>query len=85
MTVGTLRTTLAMFALFFNLTMAFILLASGYYMGANSELIKLGGGFGLIAAFLAWYNAMAGIWNPENSFVTLPVVQFPWARMRRSH
>jgi uncharacterized protein len=82
MTVATLRTSLVMFALFFNLMTAFILLASGYYRGANVDLIKAGGVFGLVAAFLAWYKAMAHVWNPGNSFVTLPLGRFPWAERK---
>ena len=79
MTVGTLRTSVAMFSLFFSLTLAFILLATGYYYGGDSNLIKAGGVFGLMAAFLAWYNAMAQIWNVGNAFITLPLGRFPWA------
>jgi len=85
MTIGTVRTSLANFTLFFVLMIAFILLASGYYRGANEGLIKAGGWFGLGAAFLAWYNAMSQIWKIGNSFVMLPVIRFPWAEGRRGH
>merc|ERR1711939_994032 len=36
------------------------------------------GYFGLFAAFLAWYNALAGIADDSNSFFVIPVAHFPW-------
>lgn len=84
-TVGTIRTTFALFSLFFVLTIAFALLTTGYYkgvVGSAGDFIKAGGYFGLVAAFLAWYNAMAALWNFQNSWITLPVGRFPWAERR---
>jgi uncharacterized protein len=83
MLVATLRTHLALFALFGTLTMAFLFLAIGEYSGM---LIfhRMGGGFGLITALLAWYNAAAGIWNTKNSFIKLPLGEFPWAEKERT-
>jgi succinate-acetate transporter protein len=62
----TLRSTVAFFMLFFTLDLAFLFLSLGHLYsddkGANNvSLIKAGGYFGLFAAFLAWYNALAGI------------------------
>jgi succinate-acetate transporter protein len=61
----TLRSTVAFFLLFFFLDMAFLLLAIGYIIGGgaatNVNCIKAGGYFALFAAFMAWYNALAGI------------------------
>lgn len=63
----TLRSTIMFFMLFFTLDLAFLMLACGDYATNNgathaaSQLTKAGGGFGMIAAFLAWYNAFAGI------------------------
>ena len=79
MTVGTLRSSVAFFGLFFTLTMAFLLLAIGYYLGENESFIKAGGWFGLVTAMFAWYNALTGLWNTGNSFIALPLGQFPWA------
>jgi len=59
--------------------MAFIMLATGYYLGENQSWIKAGGWFGLITACFAWYNAVAALWNPANSYIKLPLGQFPWA------
>jgi len=83
--VGTLRSSIAFFGLFFTLAMAFMMLAIGYYKGENVNFIKAGGWFGLLAALFAWYNAVAALWNPGNSFIRLPVGQFPWAERGTSH
>ena len=40
----------------------------------DPTLIHAGGGFGLLAAFLAWYNALAGIADTSNRYV----VPDPW-------
>jgi uncharacterized protein len=85
LTVGTLRSSIAFFGLFFTLMMAFMLLAIGYYLGEKESCLKAGGWFGLITAMFAWYNAVAGIWNVSNSFIKLPVGQFPWAEKGHPH
>jgi len=59
--------------------MAFLILAIGYYNDSNESVIKVGGYFGLIAPLLAWYNAFAEAWNVGNSYLDLPLGQFPWA------
>jgi succinate-acetate transporter protein len=87
MTVGTIRSSVAFFGLFFTLTMAFLMLAIGFYLNKNLTWIKIGGWFGLITAMFAWYNAVAGVWNAGNSYITLPLGKFPWAEQvgRRPH
>lgn len=65
--------------------MAFLMLAIGYYMEETGIWIKLGGYFGLCTALLAWYNALAGLLNKGNSFLTIPLGQFPWAEKGRPH
>jgi succinate-acetate transporter protein len=71
----TLRSTVAFFFLFFTLDMAFLLLGIGYLQndGAHpqSGCIVAGGAFGLMAAFAAWYNALAGIADSSNRYVSL--------------
>lgn len=71
--VCTLRSTVAFFSLFFTLDLAFLLLGIGYLRadasGPNESCIKAGGYFGLFAAFLAWYNALAGIADSSNRSV----------------
>lgn len=63
----TLRSTVMFFLLFLTLDLAFLFLATAEFAGSNGNataslgLQKAGGVFGLFAAFLAWYNAFAGI------------------------
>ncbi|GAQ07142.1 acetate permease A [Aspergillus lentulus] len=80
----TLRSTVAFFLLFFWLDLAFLLLGIGYIQRdsagkPNPPVIKAGGFFGLLAAFTAWYNALAGIADSSNSFFVIPVAHFPWS------
>lgn len=82
--ICTLKSTVAFFALFFTLDMAFLFLACSYmYPNAagepNTGLTRAGGVFGILAAFLAWYNALAGIADTSNSFFIIPVVHLPWS------
>jgi len=81
--ICTLRSTVAFFSLFFTLDMAFMLLGIGYLQNdgehPQSGCIVAGGAFGLMAAFLAWYNALAGIADSSNSFFVIPVAHFPWS------
>lgn len=81
--VCTLRSTVAFFMLFFTLDLAFLMLGIGYLLGLNTSCIKAGGVFGLLAAFLAWYNALAGIADSSNSFFVIPVAHFPWSEKGR--
>lgn len=71
--ICTLRSTVAFFLLFFTLDMAFLLLGIGYLQygkaGPQEGCIIAGGAFGLMAAFLAWYNALAGIADSSNRLV----------------
>ncbi|KAL4743112.1 acetate permease A [Aspergillus similis] len=85
----TLRSTVAFFLLFLFLDLAFLLLGVGYIQrddsGApNPPVIKAGGFFGLLAAFAAWYNALAGIADSSNSFFIIPVAHFPWSPTGRA-
>jgi succinate-acetate transporter protein len=63
----TLKSTVMFFMLFFTLDLAFLMLACENYAANNGAadakltLQKAGGAFGILAAFLAWYNALAGI------------------------
>lgn len=73
----TLKSTVAFFSLFFTLDLAFLCLGIGYLdhsvsatgaAATNTTAIKAGGGFGILAAFLAWYNAFAGIADSSNRY-----------------
>jgi succinate-acetate transporter protein len=86
--ICTLKSTVAFFLLFFFLDMTFLLLAIGYLLpvdgSPNTKLLKAGGLFGFLAAFAAWYNALAGIADNSNSFFIIPVAHFPWSPTGRS-
>lgn len=77
----TLRSTVAFFFLFATLDLAFLLLGIGYLQHSggkpNAGCIKAGGAFGILAAFAAWYNALAGIADSSNRFVTRYAFCFP--------
>lgn len=83
----TLKSTLAFFSLFFFVDIAILLLSLGYLFNVdgapNEKLIKAGGLFALLGAFLAWYNAFAGIADNSNSFILPPVIHFPWSEKKR--
>lgn len=67
MLLCTLKSTVAFFLLFFTLDITFLFLACENYAkdlgntDAAVGLQKTGGFFGFLAAFLAWYNALAGM------------------------
>jgi uncharacterized protein len=82
--VGTLRSSIAFFGLFFTLAIAFLMLSIGWFRGQDAAFIKAGGYFGLFTALFAWYNACAGIWHEGNAFFKLPLGQFPWAEKGRA-
>lgn len=71
--ICTMRSTVMFFLLFFTLDITFLLLGIAWLMGdANGPkpgINKAGGAFGILAAFLAWYNALAGIADSTNRFV----------------
>ncbi|KAJ2892296.1 uncharacterized protein MKZ38_010042 [Zalerion maritima] len=85
----TLRSTVMFFSLFFTLDLAFLFLACAHFANDNGStdasagLKKAGGVFGMLAAFLAWYNAFAGIVDSSNSFFLIPVFHFPWSEKGR--
>lgn len=77
MTLVTLKSTLAFFALFAMLTLTFIFLTAGEFTG-KTTLTKVGGVLGVITAFIAFYNAFAGTATPQNSYFTahtIPLVR----------
>ncbi|KAJ5639002.1 uncharacterized protein N7484_006864 [Penicillium longicatenatum] len=84
MLLGTLKSSLAMFLLFFFLDMNYLLLGIAH-LACHSELRKVGGIFGLLAALAAWWNACAGVLDSSNSFFTVPLGHFPWSPAARVH
>lgn len=85
MLLCTLKSSLAMFSLFFFLDMNYLLLGVAHIQCSSHGAIptavqKAGGVFGILAAFSAWYNASAGIYNFNNGFFIVPLGHFPWSR-----
>ncbi|OZJ06599.1 hypothetical protein BZG36_00427 [Bifiguratus adelaidae] len=73
-TIASHRSSIALFSLFFCLFITFILLTASKYNSANSTTTQVAGGaFGIITAAIAYYNALAGLLTPENSFFQLPL------------
>lgn len=81
----TLRSTVAFFFLFLTLDLTYLLLAcesyakSAGHFALADELRVAGGVFGMLAAFAAWYNALAGLLDGSNSFFKIPAVHMPWS------
>lgn len=72
MFVGTLTKPRALQAIFLCLTITFYLLAAGDFTH-NSTITNIGGNFGLITAFLAFYLAAAEIINESFGREVLPI------------
>jgi succinate-acetate transporter protein len=74
MLVSSLRTNAALVALFFFLTLTFILLAASKFRDADLNIQRAGGAFGILTAAIAWYGAFASLLKRgENSYFSLPV------------
>ena len=72
MFVASLRTTVAVAAVFFLLTITFILLGAGN-SGDHTNVIKWGGYIGLATAAAAWYASFAAVVNSTFGRVIAPV------------
>jgi succinate-acetate transporter protein len=70
--IAALRTHAAFIALFGFLSLTFILLGAGFFVG-NTKVIKAGGGLGIVTAFIAYYIACSELFTRSNTFFTLPV------------
>jgi len=79
----TLRSTFAFCLLFFVVDFVFLFLMIAHFKEADGHdgtgWTKAAGIVGCVAAFLAWWNAMAGMADKNNSFFTIPVYHFPWS------
>lgn len=74
----TLRSTVAFFLLFFTLDLAFMFLGIGKFYPDKTAITIVGGVFGLMSAFFAFYNAFAGLANNENSLFVIKPIPMPW-------
>ena len=79
MFLGTLRSNLALIAVFGFLLLAFVALTIGWFSGvptagtASLTWVNIGGWLGIITALLAWYTALAGLLSSGKNAFTLPV------------
>ncbi|KAK3678830.1 Accumulation of DYads [Recurvomyces mirabilis] len=86
----TLKSTVAFSSLLFFVWLTFLFLFIAY-LGAQTNgtgmptvgWVRAGGATGIIAAFIAWYNMLAGLCDKSNSFIVIPVVHFPWSEKGR--
>lgn len=69
--LGTLRTNLALMAVFFFLTLTFFALGIGP-LGGGATWGHIGGYLGVITAILAWYTGAAGMLASTKSPIQLP-------------
>ncbi|GAA5891361.1 hypothetical protein JCM6882_004671 [Rhodosporidiobolus microsporus] len=53
-----------------------------YYKPENAKLLKAAGGFGIVAAFVCWYAALASLLTPHSSAFRLPVL-YDFTRAQR--
>ncbi|KMQ44075.1 GPR/FUN34 family protein [Trichophyton rubrum] len=86
--VCTFKTNIAFVLLFFTLDLAFLFLGVGHLIESAPgkiyiPLIKAGGFFGILAALLAWYCALSGMADPNNSFIKFPLGRLPWMGNQR--
>ncbi|KAF4769908.1 hypothetical protein HAV15_011882 [Penicillium sp. str.  len=85
----TVKSTAVFFSLFLCVDVALLLLGIGHLHRdaqgkPNPPILTAGGLFALMAAFLAWYSALAGIADDSNSFFVIPVFHFPWSEKGRA-
>ncbi|HLH63386.1 MAG TPA: acetate uptake transporter [Ktedonobacteraceae bacterium] len=79
MFLGTLRSNLALIAVFFFLFLTFLALTIGWLSGLPTAgtgaltWVNIGGWLGIITALVAWYTALAGILASTKSAFQLPV------------
>ena len=72
MLIGSLRSNLALIALFAFLTLTFLALTIAE-LGGGTGFTVIGGWLGIITALIAWYTALAGVLSSSKSMFTLPI------------
>ncbi|CAG8599036.1 82_t:CDS:2 [Ambispora leptoticha] len=70
--LATFRSNGGLVALFFCLTVTFFFLTISKF-AQNASMEKIGGVFGIITAFIAWYVALSGLLTPDTAYFTLPL------------
>lgn len=71
--LASLRINGATVLLFFLLTVTFVILGIGNFLG-SAGATKTGGAFGLATAMVAWYIAAAGLFEDADTYMRLPTI-----------
>lgn len=71
-----MRSNAGLISLFFFLTLTFMLLMIGHFV-TNVNILKAGGGLGIVTAWIAYYCAVANLYSKESSFFSLPLLPVP--------
>ena len=71
--VASLRSNIALIAVFAFLTLTFLCLTIGELAPSTTTFHTLGGYLGIITAIVAWYTALAGLLSSGRSSFSLPV------------
>ena len=74
--VAATRRNIGLIALFFFLTLTFILLAAGKFV-ASAAANKAGGALGVVTALIAYYVGLAELLVRDESWLTLPLGAMP--------
>ncbi|ODV85807.1 hypothetical protein CANARDRAFT_197521 [[Candida] arabinofermentans NRRL YB-2248] len=74
--ICTMKSTVMFFSLFVCLDITFLMLTLGK-LAKSPNCDTAGGVFGVITAFIAWYNACAGVFNENNSYITFSGIPLP--------
>ena len=88
--ICTFKSTVAFSMIYLTLWITFLLLGVAYLETPDGSSIphegcqKAAGMFGLLSAFSAWWNALAGLADDSNSFYVIPVLHFPWSEKGRA-
>jgi len=76
MFLASLRSTGALAALFFCLTLTFMFLMIGAFT-LKVKMTKIGGGLGILTAAIAYYTGASGLITQQASYFSLPVLDLP--------
>jgi len=76
MFLASLRSSFALASLFFCLTLTFMFLMIGAFT-LKVKITKVGGGFGILTAAIAYYTAASGLITQQASYLSLPVGDLP--------
>lgn len=72
MTIASHRTSVVLVTLFATVALTFLMLSIGHWAD-SVNCIQAGGAFGILAAVIAWYAAMAALLTKRASYFQLPV------------